>query len=329
VAVRVALVGAGGIGEYHLNQLKKMRDRDSDSVEVVGVADVVQARAADLAAKAGCRAYTSHIEMYERERPQAVLVGIPPFAHTDQETAAAERGIHVFVQKPPALTLEKAREVAAVIARTGIITAVGFQDRYLDVVQEARRTLEGEPVGLAMGYWIGGLPGSPWWRVRAQSGGQAVEQTIHIFDTARYLFGEAESVHATVTSGLLRDVPNYDVDDASAMTVKFRNGVVCTIFSACFLRGAPGKAGLDVYGQRVRVEYALRASVRISREGEVRELRHRNDNDLECVRTFVDAVRLGDPSAIRSPYADAVKSLELPLAGHRAAESGQRAPVTG
>jgi predicted dehydrogenase len=41
------------------------------------------------------------------------------------------------------------------------------------------------------GYWVGGMPGVWWWRRRDTSGGQAVEQTIHLFDLARYLFGEA------------------------------------------------------------------------------------------------------------------------------------------
>lgn len=317
---RVALVGAGGIGGYHYDQLKKL-----DDVEIVGVSDVALERAQEMAGRigGGCCAFDSHAQMYDAVRPEAVFIGIPPFAHSDQETAAAERGIHIFVQKPPALSMDKARQILAAVEKAGIVSAVGFQDRYLDVVGEAKRALGNQRPGLAMGYWMGGMPGVAWWRVRAQSGGQAVEQTIHIFDTARYLFGEAESVVAAAQSGLMTDVPNYDVDDSSAMTIHFRSGVLCTIFSACFLRAGPGKAGLDVYSQDLKVEYALRSSVRLSSNREVRELRHRNDNDLECVRAFVEAVRTGDRQGIRSPYGDAVRSLELPLAGQQSIESGQ------
>lgn len=319
MAVRVALVGAGGIGGYHLSQLQKLQD-----IEVVGVSDVDLQRAQDMAGKAGgCRAFRSHIEMYDSVRPQAVFIGVPPFAHTDQETGAAERGIHFFVQKPQALSMEKAREILAAAERAGVITAVGFQDRYLDVVDAARAAMEGRRAALAMGYWMGGMPGVGWWRVRAQSGGQAVEQTIHIFDSARYLFGEADSIQAMATSGLMADVPNYDVDDASAMTIHFRNGVVCTIFSACYLKGAPGKGGLDIYCQDVRIEYDLRSNFRIRGPQETREIRHQNDSDRACVETFVEAVRTGDPAKIRSPYADAMRSLELPLAGQRSIETGQ------
>jgi predicted dehydrogenase len=325
VATRVALVGAGGIGGYHLSQIQKLQKLEAyQDLRVVGVADVDLGRAQEMARKIdGAQAFSSHVEMYDSVKPEAVFIGIPPFAHSDQETAAAQRGIHFFVQKPPALTMQQAHDIQASAEGAGIITAVGHQDRYLDVVDEAKRVLATQKPGLAMGYWLGGMPGVPWWRVRRQSGGQAVEQTIHIFDTARYLFGEAESVQGAAMSGLMTDVPNYDVDDSSAMTIAFKNGVLCTIFSACFLRGGPGKAGLDIYCQDVRIEYGLRSNVRFSTHQETREMRHRNDNDLDCVRAFVDAVRGGDRSKIRSPYADAVKSLELPLAGHRSIETGR------
>ena len=310
LATRVGLVGAGGIGSYHWSQIEKLQKQEAyKDLQVVGVADVDRGRAQELAKRAGgAAAFSSHVEMYDAIKPEAVFIGIPPFAHSDQETAAAERGIHFFVQKPPALTMEKARAIQATTEKAGVITAVGHQDRYLDVVDEAKKALATQKPGLAMGYWMGGMPGVPWWRVRTQSGGQAVEQTIHIFDTARYLFGEAESVQGAAMSGLMTDVPNYDVDDSSAMTITFKSGVLCTIFSACFLRGGPGKAGLDVYCQDMKIEYGLRSNVKFSTHGEVRELRHRNDSDLECVRTFVDAVRGGDRGKIRSPYADAVKS---------------------
>ncbi len=318
MAVRIGLVGAGGIGRYHVDQLAKL-----DDVQIVGVADIVLPRAEELAQRAGgCRAFSSHIEMYDATTPDAVCIGIPPFAHTDQVTAAAERGIAVFVQKPPALTMEKARAVASVINQTHTISAVGFQDRYLDVIAEAKQALVGQEPGLAMGYWMGGFPEVGWWRRRSGSGGQAVEQTIHIFDSARYLFGEAESVVATAQTGLMTHVPDYDIDDSSAMTIRFRSGVLCTIFSACFLREAPGRAGMDIFCRDLKVEYDLRSSVRIRDRRVTREVRCTNDFNRDCMKTFVDAVRSGDPSAIRSPYADAVETLALPLAGERSRQTG-------
>jgi predicted dehydrogenase len=49
-------------------------------------------------------------------------------------------------------------------------------------------------VGLVTAAWVGGIPRVPWWRTWATSGGQIVEQNIHLFDQLRWLFGDVESV---------------------------------------------------------------------------------------------------------------------------------------
>ena len=90
----------------------------------------------------------------------------------------------------------------------------------------------------ALGYWMGGMPGVPWWRVRAESGGQHVEQTTHIFDLCRYLVGsDVVAVHGFAGQGSMTDVPNYDVDDMSVVNLKFASGAVANITSACMLEG--------------------------------------------------------------------------------------------
>ena len=52
----------------------------------------------------------------------------------------------------------------------------------------------------ALGYC--GLLGTPWWRVREQSGGQHLEQATHIFDLCRYLV----AVHGFATQGSMETV---------------------------------------------------------------------------------------------------------------------------
>ncbi|RLE40390.1 gfo/Idh/MocA family oxidoreductase, partial [Candidatus Woesearchaeota archaeon] len=61
----------------------------------------------------------------------------------------------------------------------------------------------------------------------------------------------------------------------------------------------------------------------IYRDDEVREIRPTVDSYLEEDRTFIRAVTTGDGSEIRSPYSDAVKTLEVTIAANRAAEEGR------
>lgn len=327
MTVRVGMIGAGGIANYHFNHLRKM-----DDVHVVAVADPDQERARKMATEAGgAKVFADYQEMYEKAEMDAVFICIPPFAHKDQELMAVEKGIPFFVEKPPALTMELAQKVEAAVAQKGLITAVGFQDRYQDIMDELRSYLVGREVGLIHGSWIGGMPGVFWWRRKEMSGGQHVEQTIHIFDTARFLFGEVKAVSAAASTGLMKHVENYDVEDASAVTLYFENGMIGVIFSACYLSsGRAGKSGLDIYCRDARVEYRLRHSVTYVEDRTTREVLRRNDNGFACDRAFIEAVKTGDGSKVRSPYSDAVKSLAVPLAADLSlAQGGAVVPVPG
>lgn len=321
MSIRVGLIGSGVIGRYHIDQLKKVEE-----AQIVSVCDIDESRARQLAEPIKAKVYTDHKKMYDREQLNAVFIGIPPFAHTDQETLAAERGIHLFVQKPPALTMEKAKEVEAAIKKHKVISAVGFQDRYLDIIDGLKEYLVGKKVGTIMGYWMGGIYGVPWWRVKAQSGGQPVEQTIHIFDMVRYLFGDVKAVYAAAGSGIVTGVENYDIEDCSAVTLKFNAGPVAVIFSACYIKTG-GKGGVDIFCEDARVEYALRSNVKYMEKNKVTEVRVGNDNSLLCVKTFLDAIKTGDASKIRSPYSDGVKSLALPVAANKSMATGKEVKV--
>jgi len=56
---------------------------------------------------------------------------VPPFAH-GFEPEIAERGIHLFVEKPVALTMDLAKKTERAIAKAGVINSVGYMWRYLD-----------------------------------------------------------------------------------------------------------------------------------------------------------------------------------------------------
>lgn len=318
MAVRVGFVGAGGMNSAHMKNLAQI-----SGVKIVAVADPVEERATQRAADHGARAFTSWKEMLKDAPMDAMYVAVPPFAHEGQEQAAAKLGIHLFVEKPVAVDIKTARSIHGAIKRAGVIATAGFQDRYQDIVKRMHKMLEKHKPALIMGYWIGGMPGVPWWRVKAQSGGQAVEQTIHTFDMARYLLGEVGAVHCTSSTGLMTDVPNYDVEDATCVNLQFASGLCGTIFSGCFLKGAPGKVGLDIWCPTVKMEYAGRSKLTITEAGKepvVYEVGNQFLMDID--RTFINAVKKQDQALLKSSYADACRSLAVPLAANESIETG-------
>lgn len=230
--LRVAFIGAGGIAERHVGLLGRM-----DDVVIVAVADPDFERAAGLAAQLRARPFRHHEDLLMRASPDAVFICVPPFAHGGPEEAALDAGLPFFVEKPLSLQLESAMTIATRIREQALVTAVGYQWRYLDTVEETRRLLADNPPQLVSGFWLDQTPQPQWWWRNDRSGGQIVEQATHIVDLARHLVGDICEVYARSSPPCARsDFPGLDVAAAHAATLWFANGAVGNVASTCMLR---------------------------------------------------------------------------------------------
>ncbi len=327
--LRIGLIGCGGrMGGHMSSSFDRMED-----VQVVAVADPIEARRSAAAARYGAaRAYRDHNEMFaaeSRETLDALFIAIEPTAHVGVEETAVDKGIPFLVEKPMTLDVEQGRKLAARIAEKNLVTAVGFQDRYLDLMEMVKAEVDSAPKGgLVYGAWIGGIPGPWWWQKKSTCGGQLVEQNIHLLDGLRWLYGEAISVYATssrglVTAGANGVSPEYDTDDHSTAVIRFDNNVTATLVSGCYARSCRPFCGLAISLQDRVLEYHLRNNLVIRTPAETRDIPRKVDQTALLDRAFIDAVRAGDPAAVRSPYADGLKSLELGFAANRSMETGQ------
>jgi myo-inositol 2-dehydrogenase / D-chiro-inositol 1-dehydrogenase len=317
--IKVCFVGCGGIANYHFSHLVNFED-----VEFVGFCDLIPERADNMVSKAKMgQRYDSYVKMYDETKPDVVYVCVPPAEHGEIEFEAVKRGINIFVEKPVALSMELANQIKEAIEKAGVISAAGFQDRYLDVIETAKEFLKGRQVGLIFGSWVGGVPGVPWWKKYSTSGGQIVEQNIHLFDMLRYLIGEPEKVYCAAGRGIVTDIEGYDVHDYSSAVVTFKNGVIANLFTGCYTGGGPGiNNGLTFVANDARIEYNLRKSTKLITKSETIEKMNSVDQGVTEDRTFIDAVKTKDQSIVRSPYADAVKTLEFTLACNKSIETG-------
>lgn len=314
--VRLGFIGTGGIAGHHLRTLAQLPE-----AKLAAFSDAVPSKAQAAATTYGGKAYDTYLQMLDSEKLDAVFICIPPFAHGEPELAAIQRGLPIFVEKPVSTTAAGAEDILAAIQGRGLVSAVGYHWRYMDLAAKTRERLNGQRVGFALGSWTGGMPGVPWWRVMEQSGGQIVEQTTHIFDLARYLLGEVRTVHAAARTGLMEGVENYSVHDASITNLTFANGTIASITSACML-ATGGQVGLDLYlkDQVLRLDHR-NLSVERATGKEVFYLA--NNPTLDEDAAFLRAVQSGDTSGIRCPYAEAVQTLRLTLAATQSATEGR------
>src|SRR5919197_6682277 len=103
--LRVGLIGAGWIAADHVAALAKRGD-----AQIVAACDVDRARAEHLA-PAGASVHEDWHELLEREEIAAAWVCVPPLAHREPTVSALERGIHVYLEKPVARTVEDAEAI--------------------------------------------------------------------------------------------------------------------------------------------------------------------------------------------------------------------------
>lgn len=320
--VKVAILGGGWFGNFHLDHLLKM-----EGVEVAALATGNAERLAGLAAKApSARTYQNQRDMLQAETDlDALIACVPPDCHDGIEFMAAERKIDLYMEKPLGVSLEEVRKCEQAINSSGILCAVGYQTRYNPHLEEMKVFLQNHDIGMAVAKWFGVMPSTSWWRVKARSGGQLAEQVTHMIDVMRYLFGDVESVYAKGRTGLITGVPNYDVEDCSAAVFTFENGVMATVSCGCFVdeAHADSEIRLEVYAKKARAEYEWDKTACWGNSKCEQTVQFGNEFHYPALAAFLEAVRTRDASMIKSPYSDAVKTFtatyaaNLSMARHR------------
>ncbi|OIO02402.1 gfo/Idh/MocA family oxidoreductase [Candidatus Desantisbacteria bacterium CG_4_10_14_0_8_um_filter_48_22] len=314
--VKIGFIGCGGIANAHLDSLLTIAD-----VKVAAACDIVEEKAKAFSQKSGgANVYTDHHLMFEKESLDAVYICLVPSAHTDQELIACKKKIHFFVEKPVALSMKKAAEISAAVKKAGIATNVGYVIRYVDSVWQAKDFLKGKQPAVMHAFYMCPFVPTPWWRRMKDSGGQVVEQSTHIYDLARYLLGDVDSVYALGYRGLQTDIPENDIDDASNAMLHFKSGAAGNVLTTCLMK-AGGGMGVDIVLKHARMFVDM--SVFRLTNGETKEIKPTNDPRLEENKAFIEAVKTGDRSGIRCDYEDGMKTLEVTLAVNESIRTGR------
>ena len=114
---KLALIGCGGIGSYHLGHFVQF----TDIIDMVGFCDLIPERAEAFVEKAGQgKAFTDYKEMLDEVKPDMVFICVPPYCHGEIEDEVIKRKIHFFVEKPLALNMELPKQILAKAKAAGL-----------------------------------------------------------------------------------------------------------------------------------------------------------------------------------------------------------------
>lgn len=217
----VGVIGAGKMGLSHLAILRAHPD-----AEVVGVCDSLGYLLDVLEKYTGLHKFTDPERLLDEE-PDAVLIATPSASHVELVSAALERGIHVFCEKPLTLSAAESTALADAAAAAGLVTQVGYHNRFVGTFREVKRLLEAGAIGrvshaLAEAYGPVVLrPTGDTWRSRKNAGGGALyDYAAHPLDLLCWYLGEPSIVTGAV---LGRDF-SAETDDEVYGTLEFPGG---------------------------------------------------------------------------------------------------------
>ena len=223
--VRIGVIGAGYIADYHLG-----------GIAAAGGADIrvimgrSRERTASVAMRYGIPAISHDWrDVLDRKDIDAVVILTPDGTHEEIAVAAAQAGKAILLQKPMGRSSAECRRVMAAAKHARVDLQVSFMHRYFEEVIYARDVLGGGKAGPVRSIRIRNATAGPDWKdwFFTQSGGGSgvvLQLGTHGIDLIRHMFGEIERVSATTAT----QQPERRLADGRTIRVEFEDHAFST-----------------------------------------------------------------------------------------------------
>ncbi|HAK45522.1 MAG TPA: dehydrogenase, partial [Spirochaeta sp.] len=214
-----------------------------------------------------------------RDDIDIIDISVPQHLHHTIAMAALKAGKHVFCEKPLAMNLEQAKEMAELAVKSGKVNYINHNYRRCPAVQLAKQMIDEGKIGRIF-HWRGAYlqdwivdPDFPLtWHLQADKAGMGPQGDLnsHSVDLARFLIGDIASVNCMtanfITERVLPDeaksgtfggvagdtkaMGKVTVEDAAFMTVRFENGALGSFDATRFAPGRRNYNYFEIYGSK-------------------------------------------------------------------------------
>jgi predicted dehydrogenase len=247
--LKIGIVGLGFISASHLDGYAKCPE-----VEVVAFCDIIPERAEKAAAKYGkadAKVYTDYKKMLAEAKLDAVSVCTENNMHATIAIDALNAGLHVFCEKPMAITGVEADAMVAASKKNGKKLSVGYQLRFSHESQLLRKEVMSGRLGKI--YYAEATTlrrrGVPTWGVflnkAKQGGGPLVDTGTHIVDLTLWTMNDYSPVVSAIghtydeliplggfNNGGHWDIDKFEVEDSAFGMVTLASGATVAVKAA-------------------------------------------------------------------------------------------------
>ena len=332
--LNVGLIGVGRMGRVYARDLSSRLTQ----TRLVAVADTNATLAREVADQFSVpRAYGEPMELLQDRGVDAVVIVSPTHTHRSLVIAALEAEKPTFCEKPPALSLAEAGDMADAERRTGVFFQMGFMRRFDPGYAAAKRQVDEGRIGRVVVFKSTSrdpFPPSLTYADPKSSGGIFIDMGIHDFDLARWFMGDVASVQAV---GAVLAFPELG-------TVGDRDNVIATLTFSDGRLGVVDLTRNGFYGYDISTD--LLGTEGTIRVGYIREtpllVMTRNNVAHDTVPYFMErferayTLQLQNfaQNVLRERPApvtihDGVEALRVAVAATRACDTGMRVDVGG
>jgi UDP-N-acetylglucosamine 3-dehydrogenase len=185
---RVGVIGVGAMGKHHTRLYSEL-----ESVELVGVADVNDRAAAEVAAEYNTEAFTDGESLLKCDL-DAVSIAVPTSLHKEVALKAANQGVHMLIEKPIADSQSSAEAIIAAVRRENLKLMIGHIERFNPAILKLKELISTGELGQVLSIScrrVGPFP------PRIRDVGIIIDLAVHDIDAISYLYGErAQNVYA-------------------------------------------------------------------------------------------------------------------------------------
>lgn len=227
--VKLAIIGVGRMGITHYSIINSHPD-----VEIVALVDT-SSLVISLMKKyiKSINTYNDYNQLFETEKPDAVIICTPPVLHYPIALKAAGLGIHVFCEKPFTTDKDKAAELASVFSRRELVNQVGYVNRFNDIFRTVKEYVNDGVIGNVIRFKsemysrtiTKSEEGKTWRDSRENGGGAVYEVASHAIDLVNFIIGKPDKI----TGSSLTSIYSKNVEDAVNATFLYKSGISGTL----------------------------------------------------------------------------------------------------
>jgi UDP-N-acetyl-2-amino-2-deoxyglucuronate dehydrogenase len=227
-ALKIGLIGCGRIAKVHADSIRQL-----EGLELAAVCDIVPERKEHFSEMYGAHGYDTCPDLLSKGAVDLVSIATPNGTHYEIARACFEKGFHVLMEKPVAITNAEAEELVVLARKKDLYFFAVKQVRYNPSIQVLKSACDEGRLGR---LFSGSLvvrwtrpqeyfTESTWRGTKNMDGGALLNQGIHYVDILQWLLGDVHSVIGR-TDRFFHDI---EIEDTAMGLVLFESGAMGTI----------------------------------------------------------------------------------------------------